>query len=403
MHPSLQRSERVLSDFQINLSAGRIPSPSETDESAKTAIKIAISSLTIIIVKIRRDPNFISKHIAVFRQAWQGVWAWLQFLSAECITEHHGQTIMLHSLRIIPFVIAAFSRDNEAGLRSLIAHTPGVFQILIPHWLRENIDINQDLAKITLDFNFSAALGGLLQKEDHRNAEILTTIVGSASGRAQEIARVAIGHLQSVVFRSPPDFAQITQHLVLVSAFSTSLCPPLRSAMLQNRSLPVIIDTVKAMGTQAVPAGFVTLSYLALSDALDSANGPVWIIQSLDVGLLSAILKAGFQLTQPGVPSSVCAMIPKWLFKLLHQYMVYRSVLRSLSKAITKTEQEGIDIPTSGLFWGEWEMFRAAAKNRLVEKDDFDAMNTLGAEPGFYGCQAHVGPQSYDLVAVSHV
>jgi hypothetical protein len=51
-------------------------------------------------------------------------------------------------------------------------------------------------------------------------------------------------------------------------------------------------------------------------------------------------------------------------------------------------------VRTSGLFLGEWQMFRAAAKCRLVEKDVFDAKNTLGAEPGFYGCQAHVSIQS---------
>ena len=34
----------------------------------------------------------------------------------------------------------------------------------------------------------------------------------------------------------------------------------------------------------------------------------------------------------------------------------------SLSKVITKTEQEGIEVPISGLFGGEWEMFRAATK-----------------------------------------
>ena len=48
-------------------------------------------------------------------------------------------------------------------------------------------------------------------------------------------------------------------------------------------------------------------------------------------------------------------------------------------------------------------MLRAAAKNWLVEKDDFNTVYTLDAEPGLYVCQVHVSPQLYNLVAVSCV
>src|ERR1700691_5106439 len=136
--------------------------------------------MTLIIVEIKRNPTFIQKSIAIFLNAWPGVWKWLQFLFAQCVAKnHHGQALMLQSLRIIPFIITVFGRDNGAGLRTLIIRTPGIFHILIPHWLQEKTDIYQDLDP---QFNFSAALRSLLRENDHHDPKILACIVEAAGG-----------------------------------------------------------------------------------------------------------------------------------------------------------------------------------------------------------------------------
>ena len=157
--------------------------------------------------------------------------------------------------------------------------------------------------------------------------------------------------------------------------------------MLQKNVLPVIIETLNIIGAQPlsglVPSGFVTLSYYTLYEALESASGPVWIAQALDAGLLFAMLRSGFRLTRPDAPQR--------LFDVLHQYTVYRSVLRSLSKALTKIDQCTIDAHISGLAWGPWQAFRAIAAERLKAKDEFDTKHHLG---GFSRCQAHVSGQS---------
>src|ERR1700683_2037330 len=136
-----RRREKILADFQRNLAADSIPTTIIADETSKRAIQFAISSMTLIIVEIKRNPTFIQKSIAIFLNAWPGVWKWLQFLFTQCVAKnHHGQALMLQSLRIIPFIITIFGRDNGAGLRTLIIRTPGIFYILIPRWLQERTD-----------------------------------------------------------------------------------------------------------------------------------------------------------------------------------------------------------------------------------------------------------------------
>lgn len=394
---TLDRRVKVVSDFERNLTSELIPIAGTTDEAAQRAIKFAIGSMTLISVEVRRDSTFIPTFISNFRDAWKGVWAWLEFLHTHCVLRHeYGETIMLQALRIIPFIITIFAFNPEGYLRSSISRTPGVFRVLVPHWLQEGVDSTQDLANIEAEFNFSSALSSLLQGEEGQDATVLANVVDAADGGADAIAKVAVNHLRIVITKSPPDIHAILFRLFLVSVFSTTVCPPLRSAMLLNESLSIIIDTMNVMTAQ--PAEFfthsiftplATFTFRTLVIALESSNGPLWIAQALDAGLLPAVLQLGLRLAQSDIDSVRAKTPPQKVFNIVQQHFVYRSVLRRLPKALKKIDRGDIDGRLTGPIRDGWAKFKTSAGVSLDLKAEYETARTAWQiEPGCFGCQS---------------
>jgi hypothetical protein len=264
---ALERRAKVVSDFQQNLAPETIPTAMVADETAEGAIKLAIVTMTLVISEIRKDIN-TTTFLSTMLNTWTGVWKWIEFLHTRCIVgKKFGESLALQSLRIIPLIVVTFC---ETGLRKVIARTPEIFHILVPHWLREDID--ETLVQLDHNFNFSAALRGILLLEEHHDANFLATIVNAADGGAEAVADAAIGRLRNVMVKDPPEPTQIVQHIWLVSAFATSLCPPLRSAMLHRRLLPTLVDVMNVIGAQPTHTPFhprsVVMGYRTLSEAL---------------------------------------------------------------------------------------------------------------------------------------
>ena len=96
------------------------------------------------------------------------------------------------------------------------------------------------------------------------------------------------------------------------------------------------------------------------------------ISQALDSGLLAAILTSGARLNRIATLAreSVC----KDLFKTLRQYLPYRSVLRSVARALREVDRLYIGEETVSPLWGPWITYKDTATIALVLKDDFDTM-----------------------------
>jgi hypothetical protein len=298
---ALDRRVKVVLDFESNISPDRIPIVGVTDEAAQRAIKCAIASMTLITINIKQDNTYIQDFISNFHDTWKDVWTWLEFLHTQCVVRReYGESLMLQSLRIIPFIITTFAHEHVGYLRNDIRTTPGIFQILVPHYLQEGDDNTQDLANIESRFNFSSAMRSLLQDVDRRDVAVMANIVEAANGDVDVIAQVTIDRLRSVIAKTPQDLAAILSHLILFPIFVTSAHLPLRSAMLRHELLPIVIERLNVIATQPTHSFIhvifpllVTLSFHVLLAMMESANGPSWIAQAVDAGLLLAILELG--------------------------------------------------------------------------------------------------------------
>jgi hypothetical protein len=100
------------------------------------------------------------------------------------------------------------------------------------------------------------------------------------------------------------------------------------------------------------------------------ANGAALIAHALDVGLISAILKSGARLRR--LPAPFQDNMGQKLFRVLHQYLPYRSFLRSVSRALGKVDRLNISEENAGPLWDSWTQFRSAATARLMIKEKFD-------------------------------
>jgi hypothetical protein len=397
---TMERRVKLISDLQQNITPDMIPTALVANEVAEERIKLTIVTLTRVICEIKRDTTFIETNLSALLDAWPGILQWIEFIYSRCVDKKDfGEKLMVQSLRIISWIIVSFCNDRGIGLRKLIASTPGVFPILIPPWLREAT--NDPLIQLPRDRDFSAALISLVDDkeqcdviigdEEQCDINVFAFIVRAADGGAEAVAKAAMEPLRNIIANNPPDLDQFLKPMRLVSAFITSRYPPLRSSMYIQRLLPTLVEIMSVIGAQPIStfihSELVVLSYRTVYAALDSANGPSCISQALDEGLLLAILRAGFRLKQPG---TIDTMATPAIFHLLRQYLVYRSVLRSLAKALTKVDQYDTGPHICGPFFMAWLRFKGVAEERLGDKTEFDGAphSALRMVPSFCGCLA---------------
>jgi hypothetical protein len=195
--------------------------------------------------------------------------------------------------------------------------------------------------------DWALALNCMLLGPERRSKSVLEEIVGATDGGAEVISQIAVGHVRTFLSQSPVD--AMNPHLGLMDAFSSSLVRPLQLAKLCQRSLPTLINNDDTLAPSP-QTNCIVNSYSSIIEALQSVNGATCISQVLDAGLLSALLKSGarLQVLLPLVRDSIC----KDLFKVLHQYLPYCSVLRS---ALQKVDRLNLTAEAVGPLWDAWK------------------------------------------------
>jgi hypothetical protein len=363
------------------LTSANIPTAQIPDISDKKAIQIAIFALsTLWICGVANKLGEISD----LKDIWPGVFAWMKFLDSHCGSDgtyieqlrsmsSRGEDLQSGSLKVVPLVISVLC--GQASLRATIVASPGIVTMLTRRWvvggLERDIQRQQDL---------SLALNRLLLGPERRNRGTVEEIVGATDGGAEVIACVALGHVRTFIGQIPVDYEAMTPHLGLIEAFSTSLVHPLRLAMLCQRSLPLLTEVLAIIdhndsSPSPEQADCIAYAYSSIIEALRSANGAIWISQALDGGLLPAMLKSGARLLGliPQTRDAVCHD----LFKVLHQYLPYRSVLRSVARALRKVDRLNIGEESVGPLWAAWTEYKHAATMKLILKEDFDTRWSL--------------------------
>lgn len=378
------------------LESNDIPNSEIPNHSDIESIKLAIRSMHAIRAIIRgiytgkckADENGISPFELILN-AWPGSCHWIHFLHTHCISKAcYGETLMSISLRTIPLFLQFFALED--ALRSAVIETQGVIVMLTQYWMKEKSFVQH--SELEWDkLHYTNTLASLLRYDQAEDTLLLTTIFQSVDGGACQIARVATEHLTFhlaendnnlntglisfyvycayvLLDTNDPAPQKRTAYLVMIPAVTALLC---------RIPSPEVINTpiTSPMDSCLMMCCSILLRVAHLSD------GPSWVCQALDEGFLLGLLRS-----EPWAlrtcSSELISTMSKKLFDLLHQYLVYRSVLRTIAnsmKMIRDDHRAG-----DGLFPVRegWLSLRNAASERLALRDLFDN----GIDSGYSGC-----------------
>jgi hypothetical protein len=260
--------------------------------------------------------------------------------------------------------------------------------MLTRHWLKEDIYIGQP----QLAWNkrlFSRAIEDLFtyKSRSKTDQEIISAIVYATDGGAAIVTEIALQQFRTMVISETLDLDSVSLFVTLIHELSeTNLAP--RPPLLYQGIIPSIItflvrlppypsseDSAPALHRCVMMATFLLIRFT------QTINGPSFIVQALNKGILAA-----FVISWPRMLSilhSTASHFATQFFNVLKDYLVYRSVLRSLEKALIVVQRLHVSNCDA------WTDFQQFASGRLGLKAEFDALSKSNLDPGFFGCANH--------------
>lgn len=258
----------------------------------------------------------------------------------------------------------------------------------------------------------------LLRYDEREDKEVVNIIVNATEGGGDAVAHMALKQLTNQMddARDHHDRPVMTDALCYDLTMINYLTQGSSSATLRSLLcaglVPAVVRFLNYIDSQNSSASDDVLddfknSMLAASsiiaNALFSANGHSWVSQCIDAGLIPAILRSERWLRN--IPADFSSLFASGIFTYLQQYLVYRSVLRAVGKALNDVKQMQISRDTSSSFWKDFNTFEEVALYRLALKKIFDLQIEAGSEPGFTGCENHVvsRPRNFKHAILTYV
>jgi hypothetical protein len=397
--------EETIVDILRNVHSKKIPASQNFRAKAIQAIKMALRSLFLFLPlmaiecrnkKVVGYPFIFAKLV---HKSWCGIWEWVSFLHTHCVVAQSlGETLKVASLHFIPKALESFGW--YAGLRRSMITTPGLFAILVSHWVEEDTYVTQP--KLEWDqCHFANCLDQLLlyyssgYKED---GEVVLAITNAVDGGPETVSRVALkqlsARLQYVEDEDSPHLHTVCFNLMVIHRLSSGSSLANLQQLLCQGLAPTIVKFLNILPSKVgcrddeiplVIDNCMLATISIVSTILFSANGPAWVSQLIDAGLVPGMLSSGRWLEH--IDSTFPSAISTGVFSHLQRYLVYRSVLRSVKKTLKDVRWMKNGQHLAEPLWQQYLVFEKIALNRLELKTMFDKEVALGSDPGHSGCE----------------
>jgi hypothetical protein len=229
---------------------------------------------------------------------------------------------------------------------------------------------------------------------------VIAAIVHSTEGGEAIIMRVALQQFGTMLQFQRINFDVLSLFLTLIHKISSSH-PILRPSLLYQGLIPLIasflrhLPTLASDGDPAVDR-CTLMAYTNLVIFTQTINGPSFIVHGLDKGLLAAFVMSWPLMQRAHLKLS--SSIAIHFFAVLTDYLVYRSVLRSLAKALKEIKRIGLLASDCK----PWETFQTIVLCRLGVKDEFDGQSESRLDPGFFGCANHNVSANINVCCMDH-
>lgn len=298
---------------------------------------------------------------ARFIKEWPNIFKWSELFFATRVrpSNVHPQSRRL-ALDVITATWYALCRDEE--VRAIMAPTPGCIEMATSMWLLEDgVGVPSSIAVPTA----SAAFERLLRKTDK---SLLNRVVRDQG--AKKISDTAIARYKDKISKpkmTPPRGAVFSD---VLNQLSRSPEHVLRHNLLVRGVVQWEVKGALAACQQLerfrdpghIDTAVASLGYLG--NCLESSDGFTWVTQAIRAGLLNAFVECSPYLDMVGDPDDR-DLIVLVIRDILPRYLVYRSVLQAVDKALAVVDvpakrQKVLNSPVAKV----WESFFNLAKER---------------------------------------
>lgn len=355
--------------------------------------------------KLKKGLNSNSLLTQTLTTSWPDVWKWIKYL-------HKVDPVVFSSLshaittmdlrRMILRIFGRFNLGTPIIFEDAMRATPGVFVMLVDLWAKvSEAAVSEEKSQINVpDFSFAiTAIHGLLQS-DPTKASVLVRLLGDNFDR---IATLMLNNMHEALNNNGRRNA-IDQfpHVLYISTIIANAVPRIHHALLSQNSMTIVtrafgeISSMRAHAHRSssdvktpLPKDIQLAAHPEVSSVLSDLHGPTavcllyftdasktsggftWVIQAIRAGMIPAILRSACrdseEIDHEGLVWTVT--------NALQPYLVYRSVLRAVSKAVQSPIVKDLEshLPQDRKFGEVWAKFKELVGLRHAAKVGFDA------------------------------
>lgn len=277
------------------------------------------------------------------------------------------------ALQVICSGLFGLSQESDR-MREAIVSTPGSIELATQLWLLED-SIPFPSSGIRIN---SCALMALLKNSE---PQTLDRTLQAAGGDAKLVAKLALNRMhkecQQTVIGDP---AAICGDLL--NQLSRHHLHPISNALLVENSITevtkALLTTAKQLNAgQFLPINFMGSAFIYLCNCIEYTDGFSWVSQSIQAGLLLAFVECSPHYSK--IEPEDCEAIFSIIKDILPKYLVYRSVLSDVNRALKQIEgspmRAKIHKTAAKTIWKD---FYALALNRLLALSQAKAWKGLG-------------------------
>lgn len=309
------------------------------------------------------------------------IWKWTRFLLVHYCAEPMPNTIDTKFKDGVYFattelLVALVHRSDE--LCTAVASTPGVITLMTKLWIMETKKEYE-----LLGFMASIVLGKFASEPKQAWRDQIIASTSDPSDIAKTILdRIRINFIEPSDI--PTNYAALLGDLQMAMGFTVGPLTDVRPALWSQHSVTIITQAIFCLASDrvaeilSVPDSWIRkcirfcASYLDISFA-HSGDTYTWIVHAVEARLISALLKATRFFGHDDTLEPICSNI---LGHVIPQYLVYRSVLRSVARSLENIRSHGheMTLTETGPFRDSWNTLNDVVTERLaIEAHDNEA------------------------------
>lgn len=260
-------------------------------------------------------------------------------------------------------VLYSISKDDD--VRKTIVDTPGSVELATRLWLF------QDAVPIPSSVDIpvgTAALDSILRVADRPT---LDKVLKTAGGKPDQVAQLALTRLRTEGHKIQIEGFRTAVYTDILCQFSRPARHPLRHAILIAGGIPTVTKILVTVSSQINSTGnpmlldAVVALFGYLRNCLESTDGFTWVSQSVQAGLLTAFVGCSPHVSN--LDREDREMILSIFKDVLPRYLVYRSVIRTISTALrTIFKTVSVGQVSNSVAKDVWKRFTDLAEERMV-------------------------------------